>query len=113
MPKSKHLILSERIIIEHMIRDSFSFKVIARELGRDCTSISKEIRYHIILKKTGSYKLVPMSRTSLKRALISQEMISVLYRSHFFQVPLISVIIIICNIVLYHFFNGIKIGTGF
>ena len=55
MPKSKHLTLSERIIIEHMIRDSFSFKVIARELGRDCTSISKEIRHHIILKKTGAY----------------------------------------------------------
>ena len=55
MTKSKHLILSERIDIEHMIRDSFSFKAIARELSRDCTSISKEIRHHITLKKTGAY----------------------------------------------------------
>ncbi|WP_367114847.1 helix-turn-helix domain-containing protein [Clostridium sp.] len=55
MPKSKHFTLSERITIEHMIKDSFSFKAIARELGRDCTSISKETKHHITLKKTGSY----------------------------------------------------------
>lgn len=55
MPKSKHFTLSERIVIEHMIRDSFSFKAIARELGRDCTSISKETKHHITLKRTGSY----------------------------------------------------------
>ena len=55
MPKSKHLTLSERIAIEHMIKDSFSFKAIATELGRDCTSISKEIKHHITLKRTGSY----------------------------------------------------------
>jgi len=55
MPKSKHFTLSERITIEHMIRDSFSFKAIAVELGRDCTSISKEIKHHITLKRTGSY----------------------------------------------------------
>ena len=39
------------IVIEHMIRDSFLFKVIVRKLDRDCTSISKEIRHHIILKR--------------------------------------------------------------
>jgi IS30 family transposase len=38
-----------------MIKDSFSFKAIARELGRDCTSISKEIKHHITLKRTGCY----------------------------------------------------------
>ncbi|MBU3179730.1 helix-turn-helix domain-containing protein, partial [Clostridium psychrophilum] len=55
MPKSKHFNLSERFVIEHMIRDSFSFKAIAKELCHDCTSISKEIRHHIALKKTGAY----------------------------------------------------------
>jgi IS30 family transposase len=55
MPKCKHFNLSERIAIEQMIKDSFSFKAIARELGRDCTSISKEIKHHIAIKKTGSY----------------------------------------------------------
>lgn len=55
MPKSKHFNLIERIAIEQMIKDSFSFKAIARELGRDCTSISKEIKHHITIKKTGTY----------------------------------------------------------
>ena len=55
MTKSKHFTLSERIAIEHMIKDSFSFKAIARELSRDCTSISKEIKHHITLKKTGTH----------------------------------------------------------
>ncbi|MBM7616122.1 helix-turn-helix domain-containing protein [Alkaliphilus hydrothermalis] len=55
MAKFKHFTLDERVSIEHMLKDSFSFKAIARELHRDCTSISKEIKKHIILKKTGSY----------------------------------------------------------
>ena len=55
MSKFKHFTLNERMIIEHMLRDSFSFKAIARELNKDCTSISKEVRNHIIFKKTGSY----------------------------------------------------------
>lgn len=38
-----------------MLKDSFSFKAIARELSRDCTTVSKEIKHHITVKKTGSY----------------------------------------------------------
>lgn len=38
-----------------MLKESFSFKAIARELSRDCTTISKEIKHHITIKKTGSY----------------------------------------------------------
>lgn len=55
MPKFNHFSLSERILIEHALKDSLSFKEIGRKLSRDCTSISKEIRNHITLKKTGSY----------------------------------------------------------
>ncbi|NLK27734.1 MAG: IS30 family transposase [Clostridiales bacterium] len=55
MPKYKHLSLDERITIEKMLKSSYSFKAIGRELGRDCTSISKEVRNHIIFRKTGSY----------------------------------------------------------
>jgi transposase, IS30 family len=55
MSKFKHLILSERIVIERMLKDSCSFKAIGRELSKDCTSISKEVRNHFIVKKTGSY----------------------------------------------------------
>lgn len=38
-----------------MLKESFSFKAIARELNRDCTTVSKEIKKHIAIKKTGSY----------------------------------------------------------
>lgn len=38
-----------------MLKDSFSFKAIAIELDRDCTTISKEVKHHITIKRTGSY----------------------------------------------------------
>lgn len=55
MSNFKHLTLSERISIEHLLKESYSFKAIARELNRGCTSISREIRSHIIFKRSGSY----------------------------------------------------------
>lgn len=55
MPKSKHLTLSERITIEKSLKDSMSFKAIARLLDRDCTSIAKEVKKHIVHKKVGCY----------------------------------------------------------
>lgn len=55
MPKFKHFNLDERIIIEYSLKDSLSFKAIGRKLNRDCTSISKEVKNHIIVKKIGSY----------------------------------------------------------
>lgn len=54
MAKNKHLSPMERLIIEQALKDRNSFKAIGRELGRDCTTISKEIRTHIIFKKAGS-----------------------------------------------------------
>jgi IS30 family transposase len=55
MPKSKHLTLSERITIEKSLNDSMSFKAIARLLVRDCTSIAKEVKKHIVHRKAGCY----------------------------------------------------------
>lgn len=55
MPKSKHLTLDERYIIQHMLDNSFSFKAIARKLERDCTTISKEVRTRKVSYKMGSY----------------------------------------------------------
>jgi IS30 family transposase len=55
MANFKHFTLSERINIEYYLKDSLSFKAIGRKLDRDCTSISKEIKKHIITKKTGAY----------------------------------------------------------
>lgn len=55
MSKFKHFTLSERITLEHMLKDACSFKAIGRELNKDCTSISKEVRNHLIFKRKGSY----------------------------------------------------------
>jgi transposase, IS30 family len=55
MATYKHFTLSERIDIEHCLKDGFSFKAIGREVNRDCTTIAKEIKNHIMQKKTGAY----------------------------------------------------------
>lgn len=55
MTNHKHFTLSERINIESLLKAALSFKAIAKELDRDCTSISREIKKHSIVKKTGCY----------------------------------------------------------
>ena len=50
-----HLSLDDRITISHMLSQQCSFKQIALAVGRNCTSISREVRNHIIFKKTGGY----------------------------------------------------------
>ena len=46
MAKNIHLTLSDRIVIESSLRDGSSFKQIAQELGKDPSTISKEVRGH-------------------------------------------------------------------
>ena len=46
MAKNIHLTLSDRIVIESSLRDVSSFKQIAQELGKDPSTISKEVRGH-------------------------------------------------------------------
>lgn len=55
MAKQKHLTLSERFTIQSMLSQSASFKAIGRELNRDCTTISKEVKNHIIFQKKGCF----------------------------------------------------------
>ena len=55
MAKNTHLTLSDRIAIEVSLRERKSFSAIAEELGKDPTTISKEIRTHIKLKQAGGY----------------------------------------------------------
>jgi transposase, IS30 family len=55
MDMSKHLSLSERKDIELLLKEGKSFKEIGRTLGKDCTTISKEIRYHLIERKSGAW----------------------------------------------------------
>ena len=55
MAKNTHLTLSDRIAIEVGLRERKSFSAIATELGKDPTTISKEVRTHIKLKQTDGY----------------------------------------------------------
>ena len=55
MRKHSHLSFDERQTIKNRLDKKESFKSIARELGRDCTTISKEVKNHITFKKTGSW----------------------------------------------------------
>ena len=55
MKKNKHLSIEERCTIKSMLDQAASFKAIARFLGRDCTTISKEVRNHLVFKKTGCF----------------------------------------------------------
>jgi len=55
MNKNKHLIQSDRVTIETKLNQGKSFKFIGSELGKDPTTISKEVKNHIIYKKNGAY----------------------------------------------------------
>lgn len=54
MSKNKHLILNERYKIEHGLDKKLSFKAIAKDVDKDCSTISKEIRTHIIFERKGA-----------------------------------------------------------
>ncbi|MGF7142641.1 IS30 family transposase [Anaerotaenia torta] len=55
MKKQKHLTLDDRTNIQLELGNDSSFKSIGLLLGKDCTTISKEIRAHLLFEKTGSY----------------------------------------------------------
>lgn len=54
MNKNKHLILDDRYTIQHSLENRLSFKAIGTLLGKDCTTIAKEIKNHIIFEKKGA-----------------------------------------------------------
>lgn len=49
-----HLTLDERNIIAQRLNEVCSFKAIANELGKNCTTISREVQSHLVFKKVGS-----------------------------------------------------------
>ena len=55
MAKQKHMDLKQRCIIEHSLDEGRSFKAIGSEIGKDCTTISKEVRGHKVFEKRGGY----------------------------------------------------------
>ena len=54
MNKNKHLVLDERYIIEHSLNKNMSFKAIGKQILKDCTTVSKEVKAHIIFEKKGA-----------------------------------------------------------
>ena len=50
----KHLTFDERMIIAQCLNEGVSFKAIAAELNKNCTTISRDVRSHLIFKKTFS-----------------------------------------------------------
>ena len=50
----KHLSLNERFDIENSLYKGMSFKEIGKNIGKNCTTISREIRNHYVIKNTGS-----------------------------------------------------------
>ena len=55
MDKFKHLDLEARITIETKLNQVTPFKAIGTALGKDCTTISKEVRGHRVFMKSGAY----------------------------------------------------------
>lgn len=52
--KYKHLTLDERITIQKELKEGLSFAEIAASIGKDPSTISKEVRGHLIEKATGT-----------------------------------------------------------
>lgn len=52
--KNKHLSFSDRLEIEKGLNERQSFKQIGKNIGKDCTTVSKEIKNHIIYKDSGA-----------------------------------------------------------
>lgn len=55
MNKNRHLTPEERNIIELGLRKRESFKSIGRELGKDPSTIAKEVKNHIQFRRTGCF----------------------------------------------------------
>ena len=54
MNKNKHLTLDDRYTIQHSLEERMSFKSIGTLLGKDCTTIAKEIKGHMVFEKKGA-----------------------------------------------------------
>jgi IS30 family transposase len=55
MNRHSHLTEDERHSIQHGLDQGKPFKQIAREIGRDCTTISKEVRLRRVYRQTGAF----------------------------------------------------------
>lgn len=54
MANQKHLDLDARFVIQTSLDNGESFKQIGAKLGKDCTTISKEVRKHLVFERKGA-----------------------------------------------------------
>ena len=57
MANNKHLTLNDRTSIEVALKEKLNFTTIARSLGKDPSTISKEIRGHLSFQRIGGFRL--------------------------------------------------------
>jgi len=55
MTNFKQLNFDDRLSIEAGLKNNYSFKLIAQHIAKDPTTVSKEIRSHLIFKQSGAY----------------------------------------------------------
>ena len=53
--KNKHMNSHDRITIENGLNQRLSFKTIAKQIGKDCTTVSKEVRNHLQKRNKAGY----------------------------------------------------------
>ncbi|MBS4031646.1 MAG: IS30 family transposase [Clostridiales bacterium] len=55
MPNQKHLTFDERSFIQNGLNSGYSFRCIGSQIGKDPTTVSKEVRRHRVLHNVGAY----------------------------------------------------------
>lgn len=65
MPNNKHLTLDNRTTMESMLNSQSSFKEIAAALDKDPSTISKEIRSHLVFRHIGGMR-IPYNSCALR-----------------------------------------------
>jgi IS30 family transposase len=51
--KSKHLMEEEREEIQECLNHGMTFKAIGKRIGKDQTTVSKEVKRHLVIKESG------------------------------------------------------------
>lgn len=69
--KNKHFKYEDRVVIQQSLKEKLSFKAIGKLLNKDCTSVSREIRRHVVTTYTGTWGKVFIDCIHRDKCLIS------------------------------------------
>lgn len=64
--KNKHMTFEDRLEIQECLNKGMTFKAIARRIGKDPTTVSKEVKLHLETHQNGYYKNDEICRKLLK-----------------------------------------------